>query len=314
MSDDLQGAVTGHHVALTAGLAEVADLTELATVRAAAADELDSLLADLHTAIDELTQEANGVVASVEKSSDAAGEFDRECDGACDAVVIASDVAATSVNEHDTAVDTVVSTATDVFESAASAVQSAGEHHAGAWTTAEATLVEHVRQRLEALHNEAEQAFQDTGELLTAFGEHVGDPLTQAAEHHIATLRDAAETDAVTHLKGAWAQAEDTIRESLEHFDSTVRESAEELLRQGNSMVDDLGHHIGDEIGNQLAAAFRELIEGVLAGLANQVEALLVEMTAGEAVTSALGAFLPYIIAVYKALQAVNAVLDTLGL
>ncbi len=67
-------------------------------------------------------------------------------------------------------------------------------------------------------------------------------------------------------------------------------------------------------MANQLASAFRDVVERVIAALAEQIAMMLTEMVAGQATTTALSPILPELLVAYKALQAVNALLDAVGL
>jgi hypothetical protein len=170
---------------------------------------------------------------------------------------------------------------------------------------------DHLMQVVATLAARTAQHCTMTADSVTACEQAVAEHTSQLStslEQCCQTVTAQA-TQAVVDLVQAGQQQIDQIHSSVE---TSLRQACDDSHRQITQALQHLTDHISQSASTQLQQECQKLLDDCVAQLADEAAELIADATIGATVTAALGEFLPELIAVYKATEAIKAAIEAL--
>lgn len=188
-----------------------------------------------------------------------------------------------------------------------------------------------VEELINDLENKAKQAFDDlenaVGDLqqsaeaardatIDAFvdiAQNVTETFTNAVEDGFEAFTGGLTTGGQAIADGLGDVA-NLLTEGFQDFTKVAEQVGDMLMDAGKKILTDTLDHMKDELMQQLEDAFKEMVEEFITALIGEIIESIAMMTAGSAITTAVGAYVPALATAKKIVGTINDLLDMLNI
>jgi hypothetical protein len=168
-----------------------------------------------------------------------------------------------------------------------------------------------LEEALEGFRREAEAARNATVDVFEDVADEVKDTLTSAVDTGFETFTGGLNAGAQL-LEGGLGNLNDLFDAGFTGFQNAAEQIGEMVMDTGKQILGDAQQHVQDELLNTMSDAFSNMVEEVVAGLIEEIVESTVMMTAGSAITTAIGSFVPALVAAKAIVGTINDLLEIL--
>ncbi|GMU42129.1 MAG: hypothetical protein IT479_06790 [Xanthomonadales bacterium] len=166
--------------------------------------------------------------------------------------------------------------------------------------------------RMREGYDEAAAALQGLVDALGEDRERVSSELAPALQDDIAAFTDAVDGSMSASIETGFEQGAQLADDAFRAAADALAQSFQQALGELDSGAQALQRHVGESLRDGLEEGARQLVDGATQRLAEEVVEGVVTSQAGVAVTTALGPYLPALIAIRRATDVIKHGLELL--
>lgn len=167
-------------------------------------------------------------------------------------------------------------------------------------------------QRIEAAASSVADAQTALKEALAAHETELSSELTPGMVERIEAYADAVHGEMTAAIEAAFQQGSGVTSEAFQATSAVIAQSFSEALADLDRSAQEISSHVGESLRSNLEEGADKLVQGATQRMAEEVIEGVVTSEVGVAVTTALGPYLPALIAIKRATDVIKHGLELL--